>query len=249
MRPAAAMSLLALCLTACAEKIPPAPLGPGLPIPETRSAPTLGILPVADRRPPVERQGKKPSLIVLLVWNSRTGDYMTGESAFQGSVTEQVTTLLSGAMSGGRFGEARKIDAARPDDAAAPSVACGASGLRFVATGELHDLYGTRHEKSYLWILPTPWAGAAGWDRKRTDPLGVARLIVRVRDCASGALVFKRDIRSENRYVHATLPEAAGLALTDVLQKLRNEILPAPAAPQAPLPAEHRPDPPASSEP
>jgi hypothetical protein len=174
---------------------------------------------------------------------------MTGEGAFQGSVIKQVTTLVSVTMSGGRFGEARRIDASRPDDPGATGGACGASGLRFVATGELYDLYGTRHEKSYLWIVPTPWAGAAGWDRKRTDPLGVARLIVRVRDCASGALVFERDIRSENRYVHATLPEAAGLALTDVLQKLRNEILPAPAASQAPVPAEHRREPPASPEP
>jgi hypothetical protein len=259
MRPAAAAaSLLALCLAACAEKIPPAPLGPGVAIPETRSAPTLGVLPLADGRPAIQHSGKKPSLLVFLVWNSRTGDYVTGENAFQGSVTEQVTALVSGAMSGGRFGEARRMDVAAPAELAGESGgdqvpgdqsgadrACRASGLRFVATGELKDLYGTLHEKSYLWILPTPWAGAAGWNRKRSDPLGVARLVLRVRDCASGALVFDRDLRSENRYVHATLSEAAGLALTDVLQKLRNEMLPNSAAPYVPAPAEYRRDLPA----
>jgi len=258
MRPAAAASLLALGLVACAEKIPPAPLGPGVVISETRSAPTLGVLPVADGRPAIQHTGKKPSLLVFLVWNSRTGDYVTGESAFQGSVTEQVTALVSGAMSGGRFGAARRIAVATPaeiagksrdnqvrDDPASADRACRASGLRFVATGELKDLYGTLHEKSYLWILPTPWAGAAGWNRKRSDPLGVARMILRVRECASGALVFDRDFRSENRYVHATLSEAASLALTDLLQKLRNEMLPTSPAPYVPAPAEYRRDLPA----
>ena len=291
MRPPTAALLLPLFLAACAEKIPPAILGPGVPLPEAHSTPTLGVLPVADRRPEIQHRGKKPLLLVLLVWNSRTGDYVTGERAFQGSVVEQVTALVSGTMSGGRFGESRVIDASTApevpsearadflnavlsearadaenavpspevpsvaradsekaraeksmDDPAAVDGACRAPGLRFLARTELHDLYGTLHEKSYFWILPTPWAAAAGWDRKRTDPLGVVRLVVQVRDCATGAIVFERDLRSENRYAHATLSQAAGLALTDVLQKLRNETLSAPATPYVPVPEEYRHD-------
>ncbi len=159
-----------------------------------------------------------------------------------------MTAQVAGAMSGGRFGDARVMDAspgsAPVEDATAEGSARHARGLRFVATCDLRDLYGTRHEKSYLWILPTPWVGAAGWDRKRTDPLGVARLVVRVRDCANGAIAFERDLRSENRFVHATLSEAAGLALTDVLQILRNETLSSSPTAYIPEPAEYQREPP-----
>ncbi len=74
MRPAACCLLLALCLFACAEKIPPATLGPGVSIPEAGPNPTLGVLPVVDHRPAIQHEGQKPSLIVLVVWNSRMGD-------------------------------------------------------------------------------------------------------------------------------------------------------------------------------
>ena len=61
-----------------------------------------------------------------------------------------------------------------------------------------------------------------------------------MRDCATGAVVFEGDLRSENRFVHATLSEAAGLALTDVLQKFRNETLSTSPTPYVPDPPGYR---------
>lgn len=173
-------------------------------------------------------------LILLGVWNSRIGDYVTGEKAFQGDVSASVTAAVADAMSGGRFGQAVPASGAPAE----PSTACAEQRFRWVATGEIRDLYGTRHQQTYF--MYAWWAAA--WGHKKTDPLGVARLVVRVQDCANGSVVFERDLRSENRYVKSTLSEAANLSLTDILQKLRNETLTVPATPYVPTPEEYRHD-------
>src|SRR3989304_3235624 len=109
MHPAIAPIVLALCLAACAEKVPSIRLGPGTPTPDPGPSPTLGILPFQDLRPPEQHRGKKPRLLLLGIWNSRIGDYVTNENAFEGNVTDAVTVAVADAMSGGRFGQAAPL--------------------------------------------------------------------------------------------------------------------------------------------
>jgi hypothetical protein len=198
-----------------------------MPAPDVSSPPTLGVLPLQDLRPPEQIKGKKPRPVILGVWNSRIGDYVTGEKAFQGGVAETVTQLVASAMSGGRFGRAKMVSGAPPPDPAGFAALCAEHRLRYVAIGEIRDLYGTLHQRTFIAFV---WYAAA-WEHDKSDPLGVARVILRVFDCAGGAVVFERDIRSENRYPKQTLSEAANLALADLLQRLRNDTLAIPAIP------------------
>jgi hypothetical protein len=102
----------------------------------------------------------------------------------------------------------------------------------------VRDLYGTFHQKAYFWAVPAIYVNAAGCRNIKSDPLGVARVTVEVHDCTTGKRVFHRDLISENRFHETSLSEAARLALTDVLQKLRNETAGSLTPPSAPSPPE-----------
>lgn len=181
---------------------------------------TVGVVQFEDLRPPGQIEGAEPRLIPLLVWNQRIGDHVTGEKSFLDDVSDAVTSGVAAALSGGSLGSAHVISDQGPQSPDQASTFCAGRGLRWIVTGSVQDLYGTLHQRSYLLIVPTPWAAGATWDSDKTDPIGVARIIVQIYDCAKNERVFEREYSSEQRSPGATMAQAAKLALNDVLQKL-----------------------------
>jgi hypothetical protein len=230
--------IIALSIGAgCAQQIPPVSLHPLPSAPAPGSAPMLTVFPLEDQRPPEQHKGKTPPLVILGVWNSRMGDYVTSDRAFLGDLSGSVSEAVAFALGGGRFGDARVIPQAS-SGASSAAAQCLAAGTRYVATGTILDLYATQHESTYLFLVYGFVVYAGGWNHKLSDPLGVARVQIQVWDCETGQTIFERDLRSENRFSKIPLSQAANLALTDVLQKLHNEVLPLAPSP-APTPEEH----------
>jgi len=72
--------------------------------------------------------------------------------------------------------------------------------------------------ESLFFLVPTPWAVAAGWDNDKTDPLGVAHFTIRVLDCKEGVKVFEREFTTDKHYANSTLAEGAKRAMDEALQ-------------------------------
>jgi len=228
-----ALAAILLCLSACAEKIPPVALGSSGAPAASAARPALGVAGLRDVRAPEERAGKHPGLLVLGLWNARRGDYVTADADLGGGVSAAVTEAVAAALSGGRFGDARILGKEMEPDPQSLRVICSELGLSWLATGRLEHLYGTRHQNAYLLLVPAIYVNAIGWDNEKTDPLGVAHIALDVHDCASARPVFHRDFAVENRYPGVALSEAARLALEDLLQQLRNETAGTPQSPDA----------------
>lgn len=225
-------------LIGCAEKIPPVSLMPATPSPASGNHLTLGIAGLSDRRSPEQHAGKRPGLIVLGVWNARRGNYVTSDESLGGRVSEAATRGVARALNGGRFGGTRVLEKVIGTDPRTLRVTCREHNLSWIATGTLHDLYGTLHQNAYLLLIPAIYVNAIGWDNEKTEPLGVARLTIDIHECQEGRLVFHRDLAVENHYPGVTLSEAAKLSFEDLLQRLRNETtsFAAPAPSTAPPP-------------
>lgn len=206
-------------LAGCSVTIEPLALYPAVSAPPPSRA-AVGVLPFQDRRPAEQRDGRKPLVVPLLVWNQRIGQWVTSSKAFTGDVSESVTRGVAEAISRGSFGGARVL-AGPPGGSTDPWGAhCGEEGIRWIADGSVDDLYATLHQRAYLLLIPTPWLAGASWENRKSDPIGVARVTLRVRDCVSGANVVEREFRSEDRYLTPNLAEAARRALENVLDDI-----------------------------
>ena len=235
MRRLLALALSGILLGGCALESPPVTLHAGVS-PTATSKTTIGVVPFEDVRPDNQRQGEAPNLIPLLVWNQRIGNYMTGTGSFTDEVSRAVTQAAADSISGKGIGTAIVLSEPGGDSKKPLTTYCDATGIRWVVSGSIHDLYATLHQKAYFFIIPTPWAGAAGWDNDLTDPLGVARFKIRILDCQTRSEVLNREFRAERHYAKSTLPEGARRAMEEALNQLADSIhlialgKPAPAA-------------------
>ncbi len=239
MRSAPVCALLLVSLAGCSVASPPVRLLTESP-PRAAGEAALGVVPLSDLRPAEQRTGKKPSLVPLLLWNQRIGHWVTGDASFLDAPQAAVSSGVAAALDGGVFGGARLLpEATAPgEDVAA---LCRAEGLRYVAKGSIQALFAYLYQRSYLVLIPTPWVGAIGWQNTRSDPVGVARVHVRVVDCVSSRAVLELELASEDRYPTATLSQAAARALGEILEELRLRVHPLfrpppPAPPPAPGP-------------
>ncbi|MGH0031556.1 MAG: hypothetical protein ACQGVC_17320 [Myxococcota bacterium] len=208
--------LAALPLAGCLVPIPevsleaPGAAGAGLPD-------SLGVVEFSDRRPREQRRGKTPWLIPLIVWNQRMGRYVTGSKHFGGDVPRTVSAAVADALSGWRFGRGRVIEAA--DDAGVADY-CADETLSYVATGEIHHLYGAVRQRAWLFIIPTPWVQGMFSGNDVGDPVGVARLSLRVHDCRSGDQVVSERFVSEGLFPRLSPSAAAQRAFDDLIRDM-----------------------------
>ncbi len=76
--------------------VPNAPVALYPPSPTTHPSFTdVGVMRFQDLRPKEQREGKRPRLVPLIVWNQRIGDYVTGEEAFT-NAAEQIRDTIAG---------------------------------------------------------------------------------------------------------------------------------------------------------
>lgn len=208
---------------------------------------SLGVVPLADQRPRREKRGKSPWLVPLIIWNQRTGLYVTSSKHLGGDVSREVSEAIAGALSGWRFGRGRVLS---PDPDATLAERCEAEDLSYVVSGEIHHLYGAVRQRSWLFIIPTPWVQGVLVGNQVGDPVGVARLSLRIRDCRSGEQIASRRFVSEGLFPRLSPSAAAQRAFDGLLREVadlsrvaKDGTAPAPAPPDARKPAPSEPEP------
>ncbi len=220
-RGATLLGLVLATLTGCAIDIPRIDLySDALANPPGA---TFGLLPLEDQRPESQRVGKKPRLWIFLLYNQRTGTYLTGNQHFEGDVSDAVSRALTDALDGTRFGRARLLDAAPSRSVPRALAACVEEDLRFVGLGSIESLYGTIRQRAYFGILPIPFLTLIGFANSASDPLGVIELDLEILDCGTRRSVYRRRITRQLRFPEETPSHAVRLALTDILQQVQNE--------------------------
>ena len=96
--PARTLPVLCLLLCGCLHPlvIPPVHLAAPSGV-AGRHDRDLGVVPLADLRPRVEKRGRVPWLIPLFIWNQRTGRYVTSSDHFGGDVSADVSEAIASA--------------------------------------------------------------------------------------------------------------------------------------------------------
>ncbi len=204
---------LALGLAGCVVPNPPL----ALHRPEVAAAPPeLALIRLEDARPAVQRVGQVPSLLPLVVWNSRIGDYVTGDDAFADDVGAAVSRALAEALSD-QLGPARMFAAGTEPDAA-----CTAAGARYVAHGTIHHMYATRRQHSFVFVP----VFAAMWSFDPGEPVGIVSLDLEVSECETGETLLAERFREHKRLrPERTLSEAARSALRGLAREVRRTSL------------------------
>jgi len=194
-------------------------------------ADSLGVVPLDDLRPRREKRGKAPWLVPLIIWNQRTGLYVTGSKHFGGDVSGEVSEAIAEALSGWRFGRGHVLPAGSD---ATLAERCAAEDLAYVASGEIRHLYGAVRQRSWLFIIPTPWVQGVLSGNEVGDPVGVVRLSLRIQDCRSGEQIASRRFVSEGLFPRLS-PSAAAQRAFDRLMREVTDLsrVPADEAPAA----------------
>ena len=213
--PAATVAVLlaSLATTGCLVHIP----NVDLVTPTARHAQlpdTLGVMPFEDMRPREQHRGKTPWLIPLIIWNQRIGRYVTSSEHFGGDVSGSVTRAVADALSGWRYGRARMLE---HDPDATPDGHCRRDELGYVASGEIHHLYGAVRQRAWFFLLINPWMLGVLSGNDVGDPVGVARVTLRLHDCGSGETVLERRFVSEGLYPRLSPSVAAQRAFDDLI--------------------------------
>ena len=223
-----ASTFLVTILAGCAVKMPRVDLYPQMPESLPADAPRvsaegLGLIPLMDRRPELEREGQSPSLWVFLLYNQRRGSYVTSDDNFEVPVSQSVTNALAAALDGSRLGSAWVLGTVPNASAQAALERCSDDNLRYVAAGSIDSLYGITEQDAYLAIIPLPYISFIGWRNSVSDSLGVISLDLEILECATGRRVYKRRISRQLRYPEESPPNAVRLTLHDMLEQIRNE--------------------------
>ncbi len=221
-------ALLILASTGCALKLPVVELYP--PIPDqgllrgyTERPIALGMLPLADQRPTVEREGQRPRLWVFVLYNQRIGTYRTGNEHFARPASVTLSEALTDVLHETRFGGARLLEGTPTRLVSDALETCDETGLDYVGVGSIDSLYGAVDEKTYFGLVPVPFFLFTGWDHSVGDALGVITLDLEIVDCGTRKPAYQRRITRQLRYAGEGPTHAVRLALVDVLEQIRNE--------------------------
>jgi hypothetical protein len=95
-----------------------------------------------------------------------------------------------------------------------------AGDLSYVAGGEIHHLYGAVRQRSWVLFLPVPWFPAWATGNQVGDPVGVARLSLRVHDCRGGAEIVSRRFVSEGLFPRLSASAAAQRAFDELMREM-----------------------------
>ena len=191
----------------------------------------VGVLPLADERPTVERHGQQPTGIFLLLWNRRVGDYTTGDAVFGGQVADQLTgQLIDYLKSANVFADVIRLPAGPPGAVPQDAAPLGRIGrehvVDYLLTGEVQHFYGSQKQHTSIWLLPLYFINTFGWQDNKSLPWGHTAIQFTLHDGRTGATVW-RQLVEESRTLpreEDAMSEAAMAAFADAAGELAREL-------------------------
>ena len=154
----------------------------------------LGVMPLADQRPPQERQGRKPPGIFLLLWNRRTGDYYTGDRIFGEPVAPQLSQGLVDYLQAAHvFTETVSVPASAHSPTALQRLG-DEHAADYLLGGEWHHFFGSQHQQCSMFILPLYFINTWGWSNGKSLPWGQTTALLVLYQADTGELVWRAPI-------------------------------------------------------
>jgi len=190
----------------------------------------IGVLPLIDRRPTEERQGKRPGGLFLLVWNRRVGDYYTGDHVFGKDVavhlTDQLAAYLRSANAFAQIIQLAPPPGADPTDSAT-LIALGRESMAdYFIQGELQHFFGSQSQHTSIMLLPLYFINAFSWQDSKSLPWGKTAAQFVLYDGKRGDMVWRRLIEADQTLPRETdsMAEAALESFADAAGQLTTDL-------------------------
>jgi len=197
----------------------------------------LGVSPLFDQRPVVERQGQRPAGCFLLVWNRRVGDYYTGDHVFGGQVALHLTEhLIEYLRAANVFADVTPV---------APSEALHLSGAGaigrvgrdhqadYLLGGQLEHFFGSQSQHTSIYLLPLYFVSTFGWHDAKSLPWGRTAIDFTLYEGRTGQIVWRRLIEADHTLPREsdTMSEAAWEAFVETAGRLAVDLRQLPLEP------------------
>ena len=160
----------------------------------------VAILPLADRRPIHEKEGKRPGGMFLLLWNHRVGDYYTGDHVFGDHVTQQLTHQLTEYLrSSNAFAHVVEVETPaefNPSDVVQVTKLGRAQVVDYLLGGEVQHFFGSQSQHTSIFLLPLYFINTFSWQDSKTLPWGKTAIHFVLYDGRSGDIVWRRFIEA-----------------------------------------------------
>ena len=191
----------------------------------------VAVLPLLDRRPPLEHQGQRPSIMFLLVWNRRIGDYYTSDLAFGGQVGEQLAKQLAAYLKTANVFtqvDYMSLPVQEGETVSPSSLQSLDQGQRpdYLLGGELHHFFGSQHQHFSMFLLPLYFINAWGWQDNKGLPWGQTVIRASLYDGRNGEIVWQNRIEASETLPQETnsMTEAAMKSFTAAAGQLATEL-------------------------
>ncbi|GEM_PF-5807980 len=151
----------------------------------------VAVMPLADQRPPLERQGQRPPGMFLLLWNRRVGDYYTSDRIFGDQVSQQLSRQLADYLQSAHvFAQtvATATVARNPDTIQRAGQDQAAD---HVLGGELQHFFGSQHQQFSMFALPLYFISAFGWQNGKGLPWGQTTILFTLYQTRDGELMWR----------------------------------------------------------
>lgn len=189
---------------------------------------TIGIAPILDERPAVERTGQNPRALFFLLWNQRTGNYITGDKDFHENIETVMPEAIRHALERSNcFIEAKILPTKVRVQPSAEEllVVFAQQKVRYVLLARLEHFYGEQRQNANFFILPLYFVDVFSMRNQVDSATGHADLVLILYDTQTGQEVLREKVQAEKfSPPEGTYPKAAQEALHEAGQKIANHL-------------------------
>ncbi len=201
-----------ILISGCAIKTPPFPVSQ-FPIAERavyyqETLPyRVAVLPLVDRRPKHEQLGQKAPARFFLLWNSRSGDYYTGDQLFGSEVPAQLSKqtaeyLRSANTFAKVFEPASLPNTPSWQDSSGLTQLAKAEVIDFFIAGEIEHFFGSQKQKASMYAVPLYFISAFGWQNSKSLPWGKTVIRFKLLNAKGGDVIWSEELQGS-----VTLPK------------------------------------------
>lgn len=158
---------------------------------------SIGIAPVIDERPDIEKKGDKAHGLYLLLWNQRKGSYISSDESLGGNVSGQVANLIQTYLKKSNcFRNSSLISTILPKQPGVEHllVVFAKEKVRYVLVTRIKHLYGEQSQDAHFVLVPAYFVNAASWGNQVFGAIGQTEILFTIYDTQTGQEVWRENI-------------------------------------------------------